>query len=1017
MYRKNANFVECEEEVLEYWRRNKSFERSCERSRGREKFTFYDGPPFATGLPHYGHLLSGTIKDTVTRFFYQQGYDVDRRFGWDCHGLPVEYEIDKKLGISSRAEVLEMGIGKYNAECRGIVMKYSSEWEAVVERLGRWVSFRDGYRTMDMTFMESVWNIFKELFSRGLIYRGFRVMPFSTACSTPLSNFESNQNYKDVSDPSVLIAFPLLKPLGGYMLSLVAWTTTPWTLPSNCGLAVNPGFLYGVFEHKEKFYLMHVDRIGEYFKDARILQRVSGRELEGLEYEQPFDYFEEYRKKGFFRVLASGFVTDTDGTGVVHCAPGFGECDYNAFVEKGLIRENDLVPCPVDENGRYTSEVRRYAGRYVKDCDKAILSDIRDKVLMNQRIVHKYPFCWRSDTPLLYKLVPNWFVKVKDHVDSLLRNNEKINWVPPDIKYKRFHNWLENARDWSISRNRFWGTPIPLWVTEDYSDMICIGSVGELEELSGRKIDDIHREFIDGIVIHRNGREYRRVEEVLDCWFESGSMPYAQDHWPFCKESGVDLGSLSVSGGEERNKKLVKENFPAHFIGEGLDQTRGWFYTLHVISSLLFGQPAFLNVVVNGIVLAEDGRKMSKRLRNYPDPSHIFNTYGADSLRMYLISSPVVEAENLKFSEGGVKEVLKTLIIPWYSSLGFYLENRDVEPDGRSLPMDGWITASFDNFAWSLTRKMRKYELSSVLTLALRFIDDLSNWYIRMYRKEIRAGHHTVLGEILKKFSIVMGPFTPFFSEYSYQSLNPGESVHFQEYPVCKNGTHPFEMAKSIIAAVRRLRETNSISLKTPLKSATLMSSSSLYEGIKDYIDAIKTECNVLELLYKEEDRSMFDITVKPNFLSLKKDKATMKKKMKVIQGLTGDQAYSLLSSPLVVDGLEILRDDVLIVKKIRCEGIAQEFGDFSIIIDNTLDEDMVKMKIAREFHSYIQKLRKSAGLRVGDDVVVDIQCPDLKGIVSKYFDISFGSLGALSGRGEYEFDGTLYPVSLYKKL
>ncbi|ADM12598.1 isoleucyl-tRNA synthetase [Encephalitozoon intestinalis ATCC 50506] len=1015
MYKKNANFVECEEEVLEYWKSRRCFERACEMSKGRKKFTFYDGPPFATGLPHYGHILSGTIKDTVTRFFYQQGYDVDRRFGWDCHGLPVEYEIDKKLGISSRDEVLKMGIDKYNKECRGIVMKYSSEWEKVVERLGRWISFENGYKTMDKTFMESVWNIFKELFNRGLVYRGFRVMPFSTACSTPLSNFESNQNYKDVSDPSVLIAFPLLKPFEGYKLSLVAWTTTPWTLPSNCALVVNPEFSYGIFEEKQKFYLMHVNRVEEYFKDAKILKRISGSELEGLEYEQPFPYFEEYRKKGFFRVYGSGFVTDTDGTGIVHSAPGFGESDYNVFVEKGLIRENDLVPCPVDENGRYTSEVKDYAGKYVKDCDKAILLDIKDKVLLNQRIVHKYPFCWRSDTPLLYKLVPNWFVRVKDHVDSLLRNNEEINWVPPDIKYKRFHNWLENARDWSVSRNRFWGTPIPLWTTLDYKDVICVGSVEELERLSGRKIDDIHREFIDDIVIHKDGKEYRRVEEVLDCWFESGSMPYAQDHWPFKERLEAGLKNLSVEEGKEG--KLVKENFPADFIGEGVDQTRGWFYTLHVVSSLLFGQPAFLNVIVNGIVLAEDGRKMSKRLKNYPDPSVIFNTYGADSLRMYLISSPVVEAENLKFNENGVKEVLKTLIIPWYNSLGFYLENRHLEPRGERLLMDDWIRTTFDNFTVSLTDKMKRYELSSVLSLALRFVDDLSNWYIRMHRKEIRAGHHTVLGDTLRKFSIVMAPFTPFFSEYSYQSINPGESVHFQQYPVCKSGIHPFETAKSIITAVRRLREMNSISLKTPLKSATLISSTELYQKIRDYMDLIKSECNVLELLHKEEGKSMFDITVKPNFQNLKKNKDTMKRKMELIRKLTSDEAYVLLSSSLNMEGLEILQDDVLIVKKIKhAEGISQEFGDFSIAIDNTLNEDIVEMKVAREFHSYVQKLRKSMGLSISDDVVVDVECSDLKSIVGKHFDISFGNLGVLCGKGEYEFDGTLYSVSLYKK-
>lgn len=1014
MYRKNASFVECEEEVLEYWRRNRCFERCSEMSKGRESFTFYDGPPFATGLPHYGHILSGTIKDTVTRFYYQQGYHVERRFGWDCHGLPVEYEIDKSLGISSRDEVLEMGIGRYNQECRKIVMKYSSEWEATVERMGRWVDFRNGYRTMDMSFMESVWNIFSELFRRGLIYRGFRVMPFSTTCSTPLSNFEANQNYKEVSDPSVLIVFPLAREVEGCSVSLVAWTTTPWTLPSNCALVVNPSFMYGVFEHKGHLYAMHEKRIHEYFKDAKILRRVSGSSLEGIEYEPPFSYFERYREKGFFRVLGSGFVTDTDGTGIVHCAPGFGEEDYKVFVEKGLIEENELVPCPVDENGRYTEEVREYAGKYVKDCDKVILEDIRHKVLMNQRMVHKYPFCWRSDTPLLYKLVPNWFVRVKEHVDVLLKNNEKINWMPSDIKYKKFHNWLENARDWSISRNRFWGTPIPLWVTADYSGVICVGSVGELEELSGMKITDIHRESIDDIVIERDGREYRRVEEVLDCWFESGSMPYAQDHWPFSRGSGLDLRELSRSIGDG---KLSKDNFPANFIGEGVDQTRGWFYTLHVISSLLFDQPAFLNVVVNGIVLAEDGRKMSKRLRNYPDPGHIFNSYGADSLRMYLISSPVVEAENLRFSERGVKEILKTLIIPWYNSLGFCLEAMESPATDGSLPMDSWIGTSFNNLAAEVVRRMRRYEISCVLGLALRFIDDLSNWYIRIYRKEIKAGHHRVLCRILRDFSVVMAPFTPFFSEYCYQSLSPGESVHFQLYPSCESTTHPFESAKEVITAIRHLRETNSISLKTPLRSAAVLAKRGLHNSILEYSDVIRAECNVLELECKDEDPSLLSITLKPNFENLKKDKATMRRKMELIPKLSDEQKRELLHSPLRIGDLEILQDDVLVAKKIVCDsGISQAFGEFSVILDSTMDEDMVEMKVAREFHSYIQRLRKSVGLNVGDDVLIGVECRRLKDIVSKHFGIVFGDLGILCGEGSYEFDNRVYSVSLYKR-
>lgn len=1011
MFTKNISFPKAEEEIIKFWERNDSFNQALEDSRDKPEYIFYDGPPFATGLPHYGHILSGSIKDAVGRFWHQQGFHVERRFGWDCHGLPVEYEIDKMLNITDREQVLDMGVAKYNDECKAIVMKYSSEWEKTVTRMGRWVDFRGGYRTMDMGFMESTWFIFKQLWDRNLIYRGYQVMPFSTACKTPLSNFEANLNYNDVSDPSVLVAFPLIRSLNGYKVSLVAWTTTPWTLPANCGLVVNEGFKYDIFEYKEKLYLMHTNRVSEYFKDCKVIDSVFGSDLVGLEYSQPFDFFEHLRDKNFFRVISADFVSDSSGTAIVHCAPAFGEDDYKTFVEKGLIKQNDEVPCPVDENGKFT--LGKYKGVYIKDLDKMVLKDINDRVLMNGRVVHSYPFCWRSDTPLIYKIVPNWFVRVQDHHEELLRCNEEIYWVPGDIKYKRFHNWLAQSRDWSISRNRFWGTPLPIWTTSDYSDMICVGSVAELEELSGRKIEDLHRQFVDDIVIQRNGKTYRRIEEVLDCWFESGSMPYSQSHWPF---SGKSIGSKISDIKLQDNGYLKKDGFPADFIGEGLDQTRGWFYTLHVISTLLFNKPAFKNVIVNGIVLAEDGKKMSKRLKNYPDPAFIFNTYGADALRLYLFSSPVVEADNLRFSEGGVREILKVFLLPWHNSLSFLKECSEGD---CSTEMDSWILSSFNSFCFGVIDSMKKYKLNPVLNLAVRFVDDLSNWYIRINRRALRSGSK-IFTRLLREFSVVMAPFAPFFSEYCYQCVKDASdpvSVHQCMYPSVKDPSeHPFDQAKKVIESIRQMREKLRLKLKRPLKSATVVCSKKLKLLLSSYVDVVQNECNLLELRFENEDMYEYTTTVKPFFDNLKKDQASMKKKIEIIRSLTEDQVCAISKGPLDVGGVVISSSDLMISREFADLENSSVNDDFGIILDVEINDSIVELADAREFYSFVQKLRKSCGLTMSDKINVFIENDYMKRVVgSAYSDVLFGCEGQLVGEGEYPFNEEKIKVDLYK--
>jgi isoleucyl-tRNA synthetase len=624
------NFPRNEDEIQAYWDKIDAFKESLRRSEGRKLWTFYDGPPFATGLPHYGHILAGTIKDIVCRYAHQTGHHVERRAGWDCHGLPVEFEIDQKLGIKSRDDVLAMGIGNYNDECRAIVMRYSSQWVSTVTRMGRWIDFENDYKTMNISFMESVWWVFKQIFDKGLVYQGFKVMPYSTACSTPLSNFEASQNYKDVSDPALYVGFPLVGDPDGAML--VAWTTTPWTLPSNLALCVHPDFPYArVRDHASgKVLVMTTGRLAAFYSPAKLkknggkplytlLSECTGASLKGQAYEPCFDYFKTETRG--FRVLVDKFVKDDSGTGIVHMAPAFGEEDNRICREAGLVAKDGAgIVCPLDANGRFTAEVRDFAGMYIKDADGPIAEALKARGLLVEKEVynHSYPFCWRSETPLIYRTIPSWFVNVESIKERLLAANAQTYWVPEFVQTKRFHNWLKDARDWAISRNRFWGTPLPIWTSADGEEVVVVGSIAELQALSGRAdVTDLHRQYIDEITIpSKQGKGLlRRVDEVFDCWFESGAMPYAQHHYPF------------------ENKAKFEAAFPADFIAEGLDQTRGWFYTLMVLSTALFDKPPFKNLIVNGLVLAEDGLKMSKRLKNYPDPLHVIHEYGADALR------------------------------------------------------------------------------------------------------------------------------------------------------------------------------------------------------------------------------------------------------------------------------------------------------------------------------------------------------------------------------------------------
>ncbi|MDF2550441.1 MAG: ileS, partial [Chlamydiales bacterium] len=875
------SFPEIELALLKFWQEKSIFQKSLKIREGSAPFCFYDGPPFATGLPHYGHLLAGTIKDVVPRYQTMKGHFVERRFGWDCHGLPVENEIEKAHALNGKNEIESFGIARFNEECRSIVLRYTEEWKRTVTRMGRWVDFDKTYKTMDRSFMESVWWVFKELHQKGLVYEGLKVMPFSAKLGTPLSNFEASQNYQEVDDPFATVAFQAIDEDVSYL----AWTTTPWTLLSNLALTVGPDIEYVKVRslHDERRYILAASRLSSIFKEGEVEVESSfqGSSLVGKRYHPLFSYFQDAKNQGAFRIISDSFVTLDEGTGIVHTAPAFGEADFYACQKEGIE-----PVCPVDNNGRFTAAIPEYAGRFVKDADREIIRQLKGmgRLLASGTCRHRYPMCWRSDTPLIYKIVKTWFIKVESIKDRLLKSNAEIYWMPSHIKEGRFGKWLENARDWAVSRNRYWGTPIPIWRADDGS-LLVIGSIEELEALTKRSIDDLHRHFIDDLTIEQDGKTYRRVEEVFDCWFESGSMPYAQNHYPF------------------ENKELLQKQFPADFIAEGLDQTRGWFYTLTVLSTALFDRPAFKNVIVNGIVLAEDGAKMSKKLRNYPDPHQIIDQYGADAIRLYLLSSPVVKAEDFRFSERGVELVLRQMMIPLWNAhlfLATYAKICRFQPTewkGEEAPaIDRWMVSLLNRLIQEVEGAMERYDLAKAVEPLVSFIDQLTNWYIRRSRRRFwaeedsadRRSALSTLYHVLVRLSQVSAPFIPFISEAIYQNLrreSDAESVHLTDFP----SYQPLERddhLESTMAIVQiavslghNLRKEHRLKVRQPLPCLYIVSRDALsLQSALSQEALILEELNVKKIVFSQDEEQFVRLKAKPNFRALgKKVGAKMK--------------------------------------------------------------------------------------------------------------------------------------------
>ncbi|CAM6043693.1 unnamed protein product [Sphagnum compactum] len=1069
---KEYSFPRQEEKVLKLWEELNAFHTQLKRTEGMPEYIFYDGPPFATGLPHYGHILAGTIKDIVTRFQSATGHHVTRRFGWDCHGLPVEFEIDMKLNIKTKQDVLNLGIANYNDECRSIVMRYSKEWEKTVTRMGRWIDFQNDYKTLDPEFMESVWWVFKQLHLKGLVYKGLKVMPYSTGCKTELSNFEAGLNYKDVSDPAVMVSFPLLDEVDG--ASMVAWTTTPWTLPSNLCLCVNANLTYAKVRQRATGMVLIVaesrlsqlpaiktkvetstkvkgdmansgapkDKSAPKYKGAvkkgendespppvdttsyEVIGQYKGSDLVGKKYKPLFDYFSALSNVAF-KVVADDYVTDDSGTGVVHCAPAFGEDDYRVCLLNNIIQKGPNLPNPVDSDGHFTEEVTDFKGRYVKEADKDIISAIKamGRLVNSGSIMHSYPFCWRSDTPLLYKVVPSWYVAVEQIKDKLVNNNKKTYWVPDSVKEKRFHNWLENARDWSVSRSRFWGTPLPIWISDDGEEIIVIGSIQELEELSGFKATDLHRQHIDHVTIpSRRGPKFgvlKRVEDVFDCWFESGSMPYGYIHYPF------------------ENRELFERNFPGHFVAEGLDQTRGWFYTLMVLATALFDKPAFQNLICNGLVLAEDGKKMSKRLKNYPPPTDIIDEYGADALRLYLINSPVVKGEPLRFKKEGVFAVVRDVFLPWYNAYRFLVQNvlrLEVEGLAPFRPMDfstlqkstnaldRWINSASQSLVFFVRQEMEAYRLYTVVPFLLKFIDNLTNVYVRFNRKRLkgRTGEDdsrialSTLYYVLLTTCKAMAPFTPFFTENMYQNLrrampNSDESVHYCSFPDIEGQTdsrmeQSVSRMMTVIDLARNIRERHNKPLKSPLREMVVVHPDvNFLDDITGQLgEYVREELNVRGIVPCSDPLKYASLRAEPDYSSLGK-------RLGKAMGLVAKEVKSMTQSQIMhfervgkakFAGHELELQDIKVIREFKApDGVNKEDidasgdGDVLVVLDLRPDESLLEAGFAREIVNRVQKLRKKAGLEPTDTVEV-------------YYDVLDGVVGSDSSVLHQVFTG-----------
>jgi isoleucyl-tRNA synthetase len=975
-----------EREILAYWDRDDTFRASVAArpaSRagevGDNEYVFYDGPPFANGLPHYGHLLTGFVKDAVPRYRTMRGRRVERRFGWDCHGLPAEAEAERQLGISGRQAITDFGIDRFNDHCRTSVLCYTDEWRRYVTRQARWVDFDDDYKTLDVPYMESVMWAFKALWDKGLVYEGFRVLPYSWALETPLSNTETRMDdaYKQVQDPALTVAFEL--ETGEHLL---AWTTTPWTLPSNLALAVAPDVRYDVVDLGGRLLVLAADRRAAYERelgDAPVVRSLTGSQLVGRRYRPLFPYFADH--DGAFRVLAGDFVTTEDGTGVVHLAPGFGEDDQRLCEEHGIA-----LVVPVDSRGRFTEDVPDFAGLLVFDANPLVIRALKDRgvVVRHETYDHAYPHCWRTGTRLIYRAVGSWFVKVTAIRDRMVELNDRVTWVPEHVKHGSFGNWLANARDWTISRNRFWGSPIPVWRSDApaHPRIDVYGSIAELERDFGVQVTSLHRPFIDSLTRPNpddpTGRStMRRVPEVLDCWFESGSMPFAQVHYPF------------------ENREWFEHHHPGDFIVEYIGQTRGWFYTLHVLATAIFDRPAFSTCVSHGIVLGEDGQKMSKSLRNYPDPMGVFDQHGADAMRWYLMSSPILRGGDVAVTEEGIRDTVRQVLLPLWNSwyfLSLYANAAGVEGrvDASSAHlMDRYVLAKLAGLVERGTAAYDRYDLFTACAEIRSFLDVLTNWYIRRSRDRFWEGERAAvdtLHTVLHVLSRVAAPLLPLLTEQVYRGLTGERSVHLADWPTAGDAAGDpaadaglvgaMDAVREVCSAALSLRKSHGRRVRLPLASLTVAMPDSA--ALRPYLDVIADEVNVREVVLRDDVASVatMQLQVRPGVVGPRLGVDTQK-----VIGAAKRGDWSRGSDGVVVGGVALLEGEyemrlVPAATDAEVVGAALERMDGVVALDVRVTPELEAEGVARDLVRVVQQRRRAAGLHVSDRIALTLGLP-----------------------------------------
>ena len=967
------NFPAMEREIIRSWEEQKTFEKSIEIRRTAEEFVFYDGPPFANGLPHFGHIMVSYVKDTIARFQTMNGKRVERRLGWDCHGLPAEMAAEKELGVSGHKAIEAFGMQKFNEYCRQNVLKYSTIWTDLFRRIGRWVDFSHDYKTMDLPFMESIIHNFKSLYEKGLVYEDYRVQPYSWSAQTPVSNFEVNLGYRDKTDTAITVLFKLENGL-----NLLVWTTTPWTLPSNLMIAVGSDIEYTIMQEGTEKYVLATALLGRYkqqLQHAEAVGTMKGSELVGLSYTPMFPYFKDLKTKGCFKVLAGSFVSTEDGTGIVHIAPGFGQDDFE--VCRALDKDFPVV-CPVDEAGCFTAEVPDYQGQQVFETNEAVMAWLKANHLLvkKEQLTHSYPYCWRTDKPLIYKAMSGWFVKVSDFRDEMVALNEQINWVPEHIKHGRFGKWLEGARDWSISRNRFWGTPIPVWKSDNpkFPRIDVFGSVKEIFEKTGIQVSDLHRPMIDTVVYPNpddpSGQTMmRRVPDVFDCWFESGSMPEGQIHYPF------------------ENKNWFESHFPADFIIEAIDQTRGWFYTLHVLGTALHHKPAFKNCLCTGLIMAEGGVKLSKKLKNYPDPNIILETMGSDALRWFFISSPVIKGGNVALDQEG-KEVAKNArkaLMPFWNAYYFFCLYANAEGIKATKTVDSpdvldkYILSKLRLLTERVRAYMVDYDLNQACADCAEFLDILNNWYIRRSRARFWDGEDlnafNVLYTVLETLSRVMAPLMPMTTEFVYRGLTGKESVHLQDYPdvsaltVNEKLMAQMDLVRMVSSTVKSIREEHKLRNRLPLKSMTVAGEKAT--DLYDFVEVLKDEVNVKNVELTTDIHQIAD-----TFLYLKTPLIGkrlgryMKDIMAASKGTdwtqNADGTLSIAGQTLTADEYELR-----LVMKQGFDGQPLPDNTAVIQLDTHVLPELEKEGIARDFVRMVQSLRKEKALDVSDRIQV----------------------------------------------